>query len=729
VLWDMLWGETAGPAFRAEEAKGEASDDESPFQPLTLARSVSTDSTDEDNLTRLEAMFPVEVTAGALKELTLLGRRLDGTGARHTELRAFVRNSLSAFLAEGQMSLPERREALSQAKEADSRNMVQRARLQRCGYSPELWNAGSEFRVDIGSGDKKLTGRILLGLLESALSCGDGMLGCYAPDAGRREKPLEVGLRDDCLFLSVETADGEEIENCEVLLCDEAAYIYQAYAKPHSHSTAAVWASLLVHLVRSGLVPAVAVRSGHPTSAAHKLLRRSLDAEEWGGELTYMVDFWQGCASYYDHAPSLRPGEDLMLTFQQAAEVSLPAVTLAGPAAKAAGRVAAPAVKPVQSLPCTLTRATMGRLSAEPNLKCLCGAIGGNVLRWHRSLLTLGTMDDSILFEAVDLQKLNSQKADGSPKRDAQQRDAAWFEAARLEVARIVRESFAEQMMAHDLALLCSEARLSELLELLAFSRKATPQLRHLGIRSREVRESLRVVPLGSMPAPRGTMLWIHRQEDRAWRDRGGRPTHETSASFLALLDGEAPGVVALCGQGVHARPVGYVVGEHVGGQYEIVCAWVHESMRGLGLAMDMYCSLLAHSGASELLCDVKVGTTGHLGLKLPRSFAALLQRVCIKSRKSSYSFESATGEREEFEKLVVRSRPLQLAVACLRRPVWSHCSAKALQSIAALALLFIWYCNRRRLASCRAPLALLSLLFLRSPLGRAWHSSKALKA
>ena len=62
-----------------------------------------------------------------------------------------------------------------------------------------------------------------------------------------------MGLRDDGLFFSISDSSGDEIENCEVLLCDEGGYVYQAYARNNAFDTVDIWVALLVQVVRCGI--------------------------------------------------------------------------------------------------------------------------------------------------------------------------------------------------------------------------------------------------------------------------------------------------------------------------------------------------------------------------------------------------------------------------------------------------------------------------------------------
>ena len=49
------------------------------------------------------------------------------------------------------------------------------------------------------------------GLLNTALSCGTGIKGCYAPNGAHAEKPVEIGLRSDGTVLSLYEVAGLEI--------------------------------------------------------------------------------------------------------------------------------------------------------------------------------------------------------------------------------------------------------------------------------------------------------------------------------------------------------------------------------------------------------------------------------------------------------------------------------------------------------------------------------------
>lgn len=73
--------------------------------------------------------------------------------------------------------------------------------------------------------------------------CGGQIIGCYAPNGEHCERPLEVreeseiltcnvyltkiGIRADSGFLSIYDENGIEIENCEILLCNEGYQFIQ----------------------------------------------------------------------------------------------------------------------------------------------------------------------------------------------------------------------------------------------------------------------------------------------------------------------------------------------------------------------------------------------------------------------------------------------------------------------------------------------------------------------
>eukprot|EP00931_Biecheleriopsis_adriatica_P046925 TRINITY_DN27009_c0_g1_i1.p1 TRINITY_DN27009_c0_g1~~TRINITY_DN27009_c0_g1_i1.p1 ORF type:complete len:925 (+),score=137.94 TRINITY_DN27009_c0_g1_i1:46-2775(+) len=650
VLWDMLWGESSEPS-EVESTRG----------PEALSRSVSACSSAGEKFSRLQTLFPAEVTAGALGELTVLGRRLDGAGTSDAELRSHVQHILSHFLTAAPLSLDERRLALQQAVASDKRNVERRAVLQQCGYSPRLWAEGDLFRVTVGEGQQSLSGCLVTGLLSSAVACGDGMAGCYAPDAGRRIKPLEVGLRDDCLFFSIEDSDGREVENCEVLLCDEAAYMYQAYGRSHSHDTSAVWLALMVHVLRSGLIPALAIRNGHPTASSHKRLRRTVPVEEWGGELSHVSDFWEGSASYFDHPPAIRAGEDVLLTRDVVRGVALPTVSLQGPAACGTATSCATRVELPRGFGAELFASAMKAIGQDPSLAQLSGALGRSIHLWHQDLLSTGQSNLELLFKGFDLERFNRHKPESEKLDDAK------LSAVHHRLQRVLEQNLTEQLQLQDLGDLCASGNLSEVHQIRNFLKKAGKKYK-CALGEKKLRNSLRFLPIKSLPSPRGTMLWIHRQEDRVWRSRGGRPGHESAASFLAFLDGPLPGMVVLCGDGPDAPVVAYAVGEMSGLQYEIVCAWVHEAFRGLGLALSLYTALAKMDMAAELICDVVLGTSDRLAKALPRYIAPPVLWFCIKDRRPSFRIENDFGQSEQFERLVVRARILSLAETLARQ-------------------------------------------------------------
>lgn len=185
-------------------------------------------------------------------------------------------------------------------------------------------------------------------------------------------------------------------------------------------------------------------------------------------------------------------------------------------------------------------------------------------------------------------------------------------------------------------------------------------------------------------------MRWIFNNEDRVWRDRGGRPNTETVNTFLNLILPEnendrtinhfgrdplagfivAPHKIYTESDGKYALTVskrdiqlaGYCVGDFVDVyHYEVITAWTHQQFRGMNIASKMYVSVIDALGQQEnvyyVICDVIRGTYDSMcntdniiGLA-----GKYFSKLAIIQREDSYETENRAMEIESFERFILR--------------------------------------------------------------------------
>mmetsp|Transcript_42003 Transcript_42003/g.105930 ORF Transcript_42003/g.105930 Transcript_42003/m.105930 type:complete len:253 (-) Transcript_42003:63-821(-) len=243
-------------------------------------------------------------------------------------------------------------------------------------------------------------------------------------------------------------------------------------------------------------------------------------------------------------------------------------------------------------------------------------------------------------------------------------------------------------------------------------------------------------------------MKWIYRQEDRVWRDRGGRPNEETAQQFLSFLQQSNAGYVALFFRRAQdatserarltgACVVGYAVGEytslsrreqhtedqcptaaaldgvlgvtsrlgdHDGSStevYEIVTAWVDPECRGLGLATDMYWKTMeaVERDGRTPYCSSDTISGGIDAIVrsspvLRRLYALGAARWLIsEAHANSYTVNSSSGGHETFARVVVHV-PRLLGAMRLASTLQRTASLLLMPSAALATYLLLRYLN-----------------------------------
>ncbi len=155
-----------------------------------------------------------------------------------------------------------------------------------------------------------------------------------------------------------------------------------------------------------------------------------------------------------------------------------------------------------------------------------------------------------------------------------------------------------------------------------------------------------RALDTTSLRFQRDVMKWIFRNEDRVWRERGGRPGEETVEMFLEFVSpqrkcyvfdasatngtgtGELhagheafPGLILLSEAFVSESDPVEIIGYAIGtvsdvDTYEVVTAWTSPHYRGLNLALAVRClallpSRFSHSPTAVLQNSIRIRCKG----------------------------------------------------------------------------------------------------------------------
>jgi hypothetical protein len=160
-------------------------------------------------------------------------------------------------------------------------------------------------------------------------------------------------------LISIRDQTGVELENCEVLCCDEALFVFKAYSTGHAWDTTALYISVFEQLLKNSSVPAIVVPEGFPKQSVFEALCERFPAAPHGTSLTAEYDFADGWKSYHDYRPTVcTVGVDLYLP-GSSAPVWSPHTPAAAPLA--------PKIAQEPTVAVLLTDQAMCRLMASPN--------------------------------------------------------------------------------------------------------------------------------------------------------------------------------------------------------------------------------------------------------------------------------------------------------------------------------------------------------------------------
>jgi hypothetical protein len=512
-----------------------------------------------------------------------------------------------------------------------------------------------------------LVARLNHRFFDTARCCDEGIQGCYGPQRTRCEKPLEIGLRADAAMLSICDESGVEIENAELLLTREGLYTYKAYTNGHNLDTSTAWASIIVTLVQNGLVPGFIVPHGFPNMRTYGYLRSYLATEPTSAMITYDFDFFGDASSYFDFRPEkIRGNQDLLITRLNVGEVVLPGGFKRSSSFSSVATGAPTTVRLKADLTGTLSQLVQQRLAASEALRPL-RVLGRPLTQYIARIVSDGEADVGILELGFDLERWNrgkpSKGATATATRMAPEEKAAALEALGAAVAEVMEEFLEDFDAAGALRDRTRRALVFELRDCLtkavapvggeakqALAPAAARQ--HLRRLEDTIRGELSLWPIDGFKRSlaEGVMSWIFKNEDRVWRNRGGRPGHETLQEFLSFLGPQEPrepqpqpeegapvphkplpGFV-LCPSaregGGAFQPgdiLGYAIGEYASGDtYEIIAAWVHPRLKGMGYARLLYERIFMSVKSPEVAFDAIVGGMDRLAASSTALSAAM---------------------------------------------------------------------------------------------------------
>jgi hypothetical protein len=523
--------------------------------------------------------------------------------------------------------------------------------------------------------------------------CGAKIIGCYVPTGEHCERPLEIGLRIDSGFLSLYDENGSEIENCEVLFCEEGLYIYKAYTNGHPYDTSHVWVQVFTKLLElndnCSLVPSIIVPKNFPNQRTWNLLRRSIQPEITGAMLTCRPDFSPEWRTYYDYRPEkVRCGMDMILQ---------PGFSLDN----------TPSNRPMfmrqrsvlsKDLAGLIFEDIITEMIADGYLKQF-RFLGKYISQYISVLIESGEMKSSLIHEGFDYDRWSKGRSSCHGNNSKEEVIADIVDFVNVRVIGWCQEADITQLHVHHHRLLL---QLKLFLDNFLRIKKDRILSKKLSEVKNALMESLHIVSVGSLPrvTQEELMCWVFHNEDRVWRYRGGRCGHETLQQFMGFLgDGlhgnrTCPGVATFMVPNTSTsldlehdckveNLVGYSIGELINPSnegaltdlpstscYEIALGWVHPKYRRLNVSIDMYFHIMGQVSAGYIVCDVVKGSVERIidSNPLLRVLKWLrLSQYIIWRRQKSYAVQLETGNTEEFEQVVFRVWPMRLSLIIYR--------------------------------------------------------------
>ncbi|XP_062513876.1 uncharacterized protein LOC134189578 isoform X2 [Corticium candelabrum] len=538
---------------------------------------------------------------------------------------------------------------------------------------------------------KTFTAMLHSSFFDCARCCGPKLVGCYVPTGEHSERPLEIGMRQDSGFLSIYDEKGEEIENCEIVFADEGVYVYKAYSNGHPYDTSKVWVSMFEALLKGSdsYVPAVIVPMYHPNVQTWNIIKRIVDTEMTGSELTFRFDFSSEWKSYYDYRPErIRCGSDVVLH---------PGFSV-NESSRERRMLIRQKSRLTKDLAGEIFDVIIQGMLKHDWLKRF-RFLGKHIAQFVSYMVNHGSANNAILLNGFDYDRWKrTQKTEKV--------------ASKKEIVEQLSDYVVREVMSYHVRVevvgLFAESR-KRFFEMKSFIEKLLHRVSNFGLQRKYkemlavLQASTQVVPICDLPAALAEELihFIFRNEDRVWRYRGGRDGYETLQQYMGFLgrttNAESGGLSvcvskpqAFAGMAVFCVPSGfysdynyrvedviaYAVGEYVPlvetdvelpseFAYEVVTAWVHPRFRSLSLSIQMYCGIMENAETSFLLCDTVLGSFEHI-VASNRLFRLLVRlrllSYILRKREESYEVITQDGQREKFEKLTICTTPVVTA-------------------------------------------------------------------
>jgi len=533
----------------------------------------------------------------------------------------------------------------------------------------------------------KFTAKINLKFFDCAACCGPQIIGCYAPNGDHCERPLEIGLRHDSAFASIYDESGLEIENAELLFMDQGILVYRAYSTGHPYDTAQVWTALFEDILdKRDIAPSLILPYHLPNRHTWESIRRICPTVLTGVMLSCDFDFSSDWKTYYDSRPeSARCGKDIMLHKGFRSSKARPEFLRQF------------SVKVGKDLGGMIFDDVMQAMMKNESLNKF-RFLGGAIAEYISEFIESGKENRDIINNIFNYNRWKDKLTRSNNEVILTKKEIV---NAICDFTRGVQTDFICRLDLEDMF----RNRRRQFFQLKIFQEKI------IGDHERTLSSScfskitailkskVKIIPIEDLPPgiQEEVMHWIFGNEDRVWRNRGGRDGYETIEQYMNFLPHirnskqqqsrlpAFPGVLAITednkrssGGNLQVKDIaGYAVGEYMENLdeeiidqkemltknpkfYEIVTAWVHPNYRKVNISVGLYLHIFKSVTSPIVAFDVLQGSSERILKTSPllNTIKTVLPTT-VYTQEKSYTMELVG---EQFERLVIRRRPVKYA-------------------------------------------------------------------
>eukprot|EP01125_Pyxidicula_operculata_P010404 TRINITY_DN3421_c1_g2_i2.p1 TRINITY_DN3421_c1_g2~~TRINITY_DN3421_c1_g2_i2.p1 ORF type:complete len:1774 (+),score=439.41 TRINITY_DN3421_c1_g2_i2:2-5323(+) len=397
---------------------------------------------------------------------------------------------------------------------------------------------------------------------------------------------------------------GDEIENLEVIFTDQGMYVYKLYTNSHPYDTTLGWILFFKSLIEYNFVPAIILPKHFPNTKIYSYIQGYVSPQLYGSTITYKDSFFEehGVDSYYDFKPEKIKVGDIVIDRETVSLIEIPNNDVDVKDNKGNGRAqllsSSTGLKPVarrekkvivqrqKDFAGTVMTQVIKKLTLDTKFayKETLTMFGRSISKYINEYITNGIRDTSILTIGIDLdqwggnnkkKKLNTTKIRPT---DTTSPTMSTTNVGSGPTSSLSSSSMdhvdSSSMMKDDVKQYVIDTIVSMIDEEIKSYTKDDETIQKLLIESKEhfhelysfyktrktnkesganeivdkiksvMSNNIQVVKMCDLDWRSQELIlkWIFGNEDRVWRERGGRPGEETLLTFYNFVLPEAPG-------------------------------------------------------------------------------------------------------------------------------------------------------------------------------------------